>query len=93
MSSQRKKLKILQNRKMSEDNISEEKTKLVFLSYRIGWDPSRLGVDLELVVLGHDGVGHLTVGFVVAVVIHGVHLDHPFSWKDQKEFSVRTFEA
>ena len=45
------------------------------MTYRNGGQPSRGGVDLELVVLGHDGVLDLT-GRTVAVGVGRKHLDH-----------------
>ncbi len=45
-------------------------------SYRARRQPSRVGVDGELVVLRHDGVGHLAVGALRAVLVDRVHLDH-----------------
>ena len=45
------------------------------MTYRNGGQPSRGGVDLELVVLGHDGVLDLT-SRTVAVGVGREHLDH-----------------
>ena len=48
-------------------------------SYRVREEVSRVGVDGELVVLRHDGVGDLPVrpGAVLGVPVDGAHLSHP----------------